>query len=454
MSLLTRIFGSRGQTASLGTQTSGEPPSKTYPPAGQAVPSSQKGMFISLDILKQLFPIRTLSEDELNAFVLERKAEVYGPGTMLFKAGESIESIHYLLEGTVLMDVGDGNTYEISANTAKARFPLCCGKQYSATAYAQTEIQILRVASKIMSRGAVKHESGQTLIDPNDERIPEVTRESRLFQAFSQSYGEEELRIPSLPDVAIKLRQAIQHDIGIREVVRIVQLDPSVAAKLVHIANSPLYLPARPINNCHDAVLRLGLAATRNLVTSFCLRQIFRSQDPYINQALYRQWETGIKLSSLCYVLASENEGVSSEEALLAGLVADIGIVPFLYFAEKFPREYWSPDELESTIPYIRGPVGAFLLKVWDFPADLIEIPVLAEEWYHDSGNVLALSDIVILSKLHSYVGTRRMVELPAINSIPACAKLKDGRLSPTHTLNVLHGAKDRIDRTMKFFKT
>ncbi|HYE35083.1 HDOD domain-containing protein [Methylocaldum sp.] len=453
MSLLTRIFGFRGKTADPAVQAAEVGP-KAAPGAVKVVPSSRERMSITLDILKQLFPIRTLSEDELNAFVLERKAEVYGPGTILFNSGEPIESIHYLLEGTVLMDVGGGKTYEIGADTAKARFPLCCGKQYSATAYAQTEIQILRVASKIMSQGIVRDESAQTLIDPNDKQIPEAVRESRLFQAFSQYYGEEELRIPSLPDVAIKLRQAIQHDIGIDEAAKIVQLDPAVAAKLVHVANSPLYLPARPINNCQNAVLRLGLTATRNLVTSFCLRQIFSCKDPYISRILHEQWKTSINLSSLCYVLAAENEGVNEEEALLAGLIADIGVVPFLYFAENFPREYWSPDEIESAIPYVRGPVGAFLLKKWGFPADLIEIPVLAEDWYHDSGNALALSDVVILSRLHSCIGTSRMAELPAINSVPAYSKLKDDQLSPTHALNALHEAKDRIHEAMKFFET
>lgn len=44
-------------------------------------------MFITLDILKQLFPIRTLSDDELSAFVLGRRSEVYERGTVLFKAG-------------------------------------------------------------------------------------------------------------------------------------------------------------------------------------------------------------------------------------------------------------------------------------------------------------------------------------------------------------------------------
>lgn len=120
----------------------------------------------------------------------------------------------------------------------------------------------------------------------------------------------------------------------------------------------------------------------------------------------------------------------------------------FFNFAEKFPREYWTPEEVESTIAYIRGPIGAFLLKKWDFPADLIEIPILAEDWYHDGGNALMLGDIVILSKLRSYISTRRMAE------IPACAKLKDGRLSPTFTLKVLHDAEDRIRKATTFLET
>lgn len=228
------------------------------------------------------------------------------------------------------MDLGDGKTYEVTADTAKARFPLCCGKQYSATAHAQTDIQILRVASTIMSRGVARPRPAQALIDPGDERIPAAIRESRLFQAFTQSYNDEDLQIPSLPDVAIKLRKAIQHDIGIDEGVKIVQLDPAVAAKLVHVANSPLYLPVRPINTCHDAVLRLGLTATRNLVTSFCLKEVFRSKDPYLSQLFQRQRKAAVKLSSLCHILAGKSEGVSGEEALLAGLVADIGVIPFL----------------------------------------------------------------------------------------------------------------------------
>lgn len=454
MGLLTRLFGSKVKT--------GKTPDLESPQAlagGDAIevtrtaPSSRQPISISLDILKQLFPIRNLGEEELGAFALDRKAEAFGPGAILFQRGESSGSVFYLLEGTVLMDVGDGKSYEVRANTAKARFPLCSGKHYSATAHAQTDIQVLRVSPKIMSFNVSKDATARGLIDPAEAGIPEAVRSSRLFQAFCQHYRDEELKIPTLPDVAIKLRRALANNVEIKEVVRIVQMDPAIAGKLVRVANSPLYLPVTPINNCHDAVMRLGLTATRNLVVSYSLRQIFQCKDAYINQVLLDEWKKSIYISSLCWVLASANGGVNAEEAQLAGLISDIGSVPFLYFAENFPREYWTPEDIAQTLPHVRAPVGAFVLSRWDFPAELVAIPQLAEDWFHDSGAELRVSDIVVLSRLHAYIGTPRMYEVPAINSIPACGKLKDRQLSPEHSLNVLHEAKDKINQSLKLFE-
>jgi len=451
MGLLTRLFGSKDNA-----DTSPEPA-----PVGQeremlavpkAVPTTRKPIPITLDKLGQLFPIRNLGEEEINAFALDRKAEAFGAGTILFQRGERSHSVFYLLEGTVTMDVGEGKTYSVDANTAKARFPLCSGKYYSATAHAETDIQVLRVSPKIMSRDSTEDAISRTVIDPLAEDIPSEVRSSRLFQAFCQNYRDEDMKIPSLPDIAVKVRKAIAQNIDLAEVVKIIQLDPAIAGKLVHVANSPLYLPSRPINNCRDAVVRLGLAATRNLVISYSLRQIFQCKEHHINQVLQEEWKKSIHVSSLCYVLASVNGGVNAEEALLAGLISDIGATPFLYFAENFPREYSSADEISLALPWIRGPVGAYVLSRWNFSPELVEIPLVAEDWFHDSGPELALSDIVILSKLHAYIGTTKRAELPAINSIPACGKLKNGQLSPEHSLNVLHVAKEQIIQSLKLF--
>lgn len=442
MGFLNRIFGAKGRQGEENAQAE----------AGMhIVPSHRPPVTVTLDTLRQLFPIRNLDDDELAAFALERKAEVYGPGSILFYLGNPADYAYYLLEGTVAMKVDGGKTYTVDADTAKARFPLCAGKRHTATAEALTDIQVLRVSAKIMALGSAKH-GAPHILDVHDPEIPALVRDSHLFQAFCQYYREEELHIPSLPEVAFKLDQAIRDDVGMAEVARIIQLDPVIAAKLVHVANSPLYLPARPIQTCHDAVNRLGLVATRNLVTGFALRQVFKCKDPYLAKVFLNCWKQSVYLSALCYVLATDNPGINREEALFAGLIADIGMIPFLYFADHCPRELWWPADVEAVIPHVRGPVGAYLLRHWDFPETLADMPLRAEDWYHDGGETLGLADIVILSKLHSYIGTPRMANLPAINAIPACGKLKDGRLSPEYSLQVLHEARDQIAQIMKFF--
>lgn len=449
MSLLTRLFGSKDTAPSPEEAPSVADISVGVP---RATASALQPMPVTLEILGQLFPVRNLGEEEVGAFAMDRLSEVFGPGSVLFNQDAVSESLFYLLEGSVLMDLGDGKTYEVHAHTAKARFPLCSARRYSATAIAMTDVQVLRVSPKIMSRNSVVSSSRKAIMELLDEAIPEEVRSIRLFQAFHEHYQGDELRIPTLPDVALKLREAVEGNMEVKEVVDIIQIDPAIAAKLVHVANSPLYLPMKPITSCQDAVVRLGLRATRSLVISYTLKQIFQCKDPFISQLLRGQWKQSIYLSSLCYVLAAENGRFDQEEALLAGLVCDIGAVPLLYFAENFPREYWSPEDLSAILPWLRGPLGAYVLDRWDFPADLIEIPVLAEEWFHDSGPELTLSDIVILSKLHACIGTSRMNMVPAINSIPACGKLKNGALSPEHSLGVLHQARDKISEALRLF--
>jgi HD-like signal output (HDOD) protein len=93
------------------------------------------------------------------------------------------------------------------------------------------------------------------------------------------------------------------------------------------------------------------------------------------------------------------------------------------------------------------------MLHTLDFPADLVNIPKFAEDWFYESGEEkLTLIDIVILAKLHSYFGSRKAKYLPYLNTIPAYVKLNQGKLNGDFSLNVLHKAQERIHEAMTFF--
>ena len=166
-------------------------------------------------------------------------------------------------------------------------------------------------------------------------------------------------------------------------------------------------------------------------------------------KGMQRLWKKSLFLSSLCFVLAEESQRINPDNALLAGLISDIGIIPLLHFAEQ-SIDQPSFKEIEAAIPFLRGPVGALVLHTLGFTEELTKIPIYAEEWFYDSGSQLSLIDIVVLAKLHSLFGTGRAADLPYINSVPAYGKFKSGQLDPDFSLSVLQKAQSRISAAMK----
>jgi len=141
--------------------------------------------------------------------------------------------------------------------------------------------------------------------------------------------------------------------------------------------------------------------------------------------------------------LAEEADTINCDEALLAGLI------PLLRFADQYPDEQPEIAQLQSAVSSIRAPVSTMMLTSLGFADDLISIPQHSEDWHYDSGEKLNLIDIVILAKLHSYFGSQQAHYLSFINTIPAYAKFKNGKLSHDFSLNLLRQTHQRIQATI-----
>lgn len=67
-----------------------------------------------------------------------------------------------------------------------------------------------------------------------------------------------------------------------------------------------------------------------------------------------------------------------------------------------------------------------------------------------DPGPKADLADIVLLARLHCYVGTKRMQKLPRINQLPAFHKLTLGDLTPEMSLSIIQEAREDIREIQK----
>jgi len=227
-------------------------------------------------------------------------------------------------------------------------------------------------------------------------------------------------------------------------------LDSKIAARLIQVANSPLYRGVNSYVSCDAALNRLGLNATRNLVTSFSMQALFTSKKKLLTKKMYQAWQQSVKVSSLCHTLALLTNKVDPEEALLAGLTHNIGVLPIVGLADQ--QENLSFEDLEECLRISQAYIGQLVLTQWAFSESVVKIPYLIDNWFYESGMDFGLVDIVILAKYHSLLGTEYMPFLPALHDLPAFQKMGVQALTPDMSLQILHDTKQQVADAMSLF--
>jgi HD-like signal output (HDOD) protein len=277
---------------------------------------------------------------------------------------------------------------------------------------------------------------------------------NRLYHDCYHFMQSDNLQLPTIPDVAFKIRRAINDDrANNAKIARVVQIDPSITARLIRIANSPLYRGRRKIESCPEALTRIGLKAAQDIITSFAMKAVFLAKSPIIARKMTDLWAHSSYVAAISAVFAHKIPGFDPDKAMLAGLIHDIGVVPILTYADKHPEIIESPKDLVETVRNLRIDIGLQIIRKWDFPTDFEDVIIHAENWYKENDSPADYSDIVMIAQLHSYIGKVDVKKMPRIDELPAFKKLVQGHLDPNAGLSILDMAKDEIEHIRQMLK-
>ncbi|MBV1872907.1 MAG: HDOD domain-containing protein, partial [Gammaproteobacteria bacterium] len=257
-----------------------------------------------------------------------------------------------------------------------------------------------------------------------------------------------EARLPSLPDVAMKVRRSMSNErTGIKEMARIIQADPPLSAQIIRTANSPIYRTTMPHTSVLDAVRRMGTHATRNVVYSHSLSSLFYFRDKGLRDISTEIWHASVQTAAIASVLASHTRNVSPDQAMLAGLIQDIGALPLLTeLSENHPKVVKNKSEVLRVITSFKVEVGYHLVKAWGFGDELLDVVKSRENWMREGGSKLDLTDVILLARWHAAVGTPQLKTMPRVIDMPAYKKFPVNKLSPEQSLCVLESAKEQME--------
>jgi len=214
-----------------------------------------------------------------------------------------------------------------------------------------------------------------------------------------------ELIFPTYFDAALRLRKELQDaEQPIAHIARIVGAEPLIAAKLTSLANSVLYSPnGIAVRNLAAAIDRLGLKLVRTTALAISLAQLMRSKEMSLFSELTQAlWQHSIKSAVAARALARTHTHarINPDDALLAGLVHDLGAFYMLYRAAQYPELRARPDTVKFLVLQWHESIGVTLLGALGLPEDIVNASIDHDQPRPATTSVRTLADIVYVANI------------------------------------------------------
>lgn len=269
--------------------------------------------------------------------------------------------------------------------------------------------------------------------------------EKKFLSGFLDDLNANRVTLPSLPEVAMRVRKLVQDpNVTAAQVEKVINTDVVLSTRLLKVVNSPAYRGSSPIDNLRMAVTRLGTDMIRNLVTSLVMEQLYQSQatHPIIKNYLKTLWQHNTKVATLSQILCKHFTKLRPDQALLAGLVHDIGVMPVLSRAELYPDLLKDTAQLDTVLRRLHTMVGPTILEEWGFPPEVVAVAAEHEDITGKREGPVEYVDIVIVANLHSHVGSPHRFAKVDWDTVPAFARLG---MTPEESLKVMEEAQGEM---------
>lgn len=202
--------------------------------------------------------------------------------------------------------------------------------------------------------------------------------------------------LPAMPVIAQKiLALDLESDEGERAMLKLIEKDPQIAAKIIGLANTPLFGASKRVASVSDAAMLLGITRVKSVTMGIAV------MSSLIKKPAGALDVQGLWLHSLSISLAMRtisramprNTRPLDDEIFLAGLLHDIGYMVLNHLDS--PRS----DELQSRIAAEKerssieieadllemnhAELGAELARFWELPDSIVAVL----RYHHDPEN-------------------------------------------------------------------
>jgi len=192
-------------------------------------------------------------------------------------------------------------------------------------------------------------------------------------------------QLATLPTVTLQIMRLADDPHATGDALdRLLLADPTLGARVLRVVNSAFYGLPGTVTTTSAAIVRLGFAAIRNIAIAASLTRMFRGGRLTLTFDAKDVWRHSVAVAEAARLLARRSKRGSADEALLAGLLHDIGIVVAMQGCRPQFEQLLNALECNDEAVYADAEreylgtthalLGAELSRRWGFPASLASV--------------------------------------------------------------------------------
>lgn len=188
-----------------------------------------------------------------------------------------------------------------------------------------------------------------------------------------------------LPEIAARvLRLAEDPDVTMGRMAEVISTAPELSARILRIVNSAFYGFPGEVRSIERAAVLMGLESIKNVTIAASLTRAFQGRPLSRSFSPRDLWTHSLAVAAATRLVALEIDRRLAEEAFLAGLLHDIGLMAELQYDRQkvgvvLARMEADPaaDLLrleEQTFGATHQDFGAALLRGWNLPSSFCQV--------------------------------------------------------------------------------
>jgi putative nucleotidyltransferase with HDIG domain len=202
-------------------------------------------------------------------------------------------------------------------------------------------------------------------VSSEDPSLPELERE--LVRRLKTGRAA----LPVLPAVAQSaIRLANDPDARITDLASLVDTDPPIAARFMSVANSVIYFRGWVTSSTQSAIVRLGLASTRDLLFQVVYASSSGGLKKY-QSAVQASFRRSVMAAHAARVISRELS-IGNEYDYMSGLLHDIGESRIYRILDglKLPT---TPEQVSLLVQKYHESAGAEIAMAWKLPTEIVD---------------------------------------------------------------------------------